>query len=86
MGSIQNEEKHDALVVGLGFGGLYSLYLLKQLGLDVKAVESGADVGGQATQHFLLKLREIDTNRLHRHMVLEQVGIFHENQLPSLTF
>ncbi|KAF7193063.1 Cyclohexanone 1,2-monooxygenase [Pseudocercospora fuligena] len=43
---MDNEEKHDALVVGLGFGGLYSLYLLKQLGLDVKAVESGADVGG----------------------------------------
>ncbi|KXS95037.1 hypothetical protein AC578_141 [Pseudocercospora eumusae] len=46
MGSIPNEEEHDGLVVGLGFGGLYSLYLLKQLGLDVKAVESGEDVGG----------------------------------------
>lgn len=46
MGSIANEEQHEALVVGTGFGGLYALYLLKQLGLDVRAVESGADVGG----------------------------------------
>lgn len=36
----------DALVVGLGFGGLYSLYLLKQLGLNVKAIDAAADVGG----------------------------------------
>ncbi|MBE7181240.1 MAG: NAD(P)/FAD-dependent oxidoreductase, partial [Terriglobus roseus] len=36
----------DALVVGTGFGGLYSLYLLKQLGLNVKAIDSAADVGG----------------------------------------
>lgn len=37
---------HQALVVGTGFGGLYSLYLLKKQGLDVVAIESGADVGG----------------------------------------
>lgn len=46
MGSLPTEEQHDALVVGTGFGGLYALYLLKQLGLDVCAVESGGDVGG----------------------------------------
>jgi cyclohexanone monooxygenase len=40
------EKYHDALVVGTGFGGLYELYLLKQLELDVKAVDSAADVGG----------------------------------------
>lgn len=43
MGSVNY---HDALVVGTGFAGLYALYLTKQLGLDVKGVESGADVGG----------------------------------------
>ncbi|KAF2021451.1 cyclohexanone monooxygenase, variant 1 [Aaosphaeria arxii CBS 175.79] len=37
---------HDALVVGTGFGGLYELYLLKQLGLDVVAIDSATDVGG----------------------------------------
>ena len=37
---------HEALVVGTGFGGLYSLYLLKQQGIDVIAVETGSDVGG----------------------------------------
>ena len=40
------EGHHQALVVGTGFGGLYSLYLLKQQGLDVIALESGSDVGG----------------------------------------
>lgn len=37
---------YDALVVGTGFAGLYELYLLKQLGLDVKAIDSAGDVGG----------------------------------------
>lgn len=41
-----SEKYHDALVAGTGFGGLYSLYLIKQLGLDVHAVDAGADVGG----------------------------------------
>lgn len=41
-----NETSRDALVVGTGFGGLYSLHLLKQQGLDVQAVEAGSDVGG----------------------------------------
>ncbi|BDD58024.1 hypothetical protein MPDQ_008125 [Monascus purpureus] len=40
------EKYHDALVVGTGFGGLYQLHLLKQLGLDVKAVDGAGDVGG----------------------------------------
>ena len=40
------EGHHEALVVGTGFGGLYSLYLLKQQGLDVIAIDTGADVGG----------------------------------------
>lgn len=38
--------KLDALVVGAGFGGLHMLHRLKQLGLDVKAVEAGDSVGG----------------------------------------
>lgn len=45
MGSVP-EHRHDALVVGTGFGGLYSIHLLKQLGLDVAAIESAPDVGG----------------------------------------
>ncbi|KAF2121245.1 putative cyclohexanone monooxygenase [Lophiotrema nucula] len=40
------ETHHDALVVGTGFGGLYSIHLLKQLGLKVKAIDSASDVGG----------------------------------------
>ncbi|EHY57983.1 Phenazine N-monooxygenase PhzNO1 [Exophiala dermatitidis] len=40
------ERTHDALVIGTGFGGLYALYLLKQQGLDVKAIDTASDVGG----------------------------------------
>ena len=40
------EKYYDALVAGTGFAGLYALYLVKQLGLEVHAVDSAADVGG----------------------------------------
>ena len=36
----------DAVVVGAGFGGLYTLYRLRQLGFKVRAFEKGEDVGG----------------------------------------
>ena len=36
----------DVVVVGAGFGGLYSLYLLRQEGFDVRGVERGKGVGG----------------------------------------
>jgi cyclohexanone monooxygenase len=37
---------HDALVVGAGFGGLYQLFKLRQLGLSVKVIDTASDVGG----------------------------------------
>lgn len=37
---------HDALVVGAGFSGLYQIDLLKQLGLDIKAIDVTGNVGG----------------------------------------
>lgn len=37
---------YDALVVGTGFGGLYQLLLLRQLGLSVKGIDKAGDVGG----------------------------------------
>src|SRR5215217_2121833 len=36
----------DAVVVGAGFGGLYSLYKLRGQGLSVQLFERGSDVGG----------------------------------------
>jgi cyclohexanone monooxygenase len=36
----------DAVVVGAGFGGLYALYRLRELGLSVHGIESAPDVGG----------------------------------------
>ncbi|MER2535054.1 MAG: NAD(P)/FAD-dependent oxidoreductase [Rhizobiaceae bacterium] len=51
MSSEQNEgissaEIHDAVVVGAGFAGLYALYRLRQLGLSVRVLEQGGDIGG----------------------------------------
>jgi cation diffusion facilitator CzcD-associated flavoprotein CzcO len=39
-------ERGDVIVVGAGFGGLYAIYRMKQLGLRVQAFEAGGDVGG----------------------------------------
>ena len=35
----------DALVVGAGFGGLYQLKRLRELGLSTKAIDAAGDVG-----------------------------------------
>ena len=36
----------DALVVGGGFGGIYTVYKLRQLGLNAKIFEAGSALGG----------------------------------------
>src|SRR6476646_942468 len=36
----------DTVVIGAGFGGLRMLHELRQLGLSVKVLEAGSDVGG----------------------------------------
>ena len=36
----------DAVIVGAGISGLYMLYRLRRLGLSVRVVEMGADLGG----------------------------------------
>lgn len=36
----------DALVVGAGFGGIYQLKKLRDLGFNVKAIDAAGDVGG----------------------------------------
>ncbi|XOV89691.1 MAG: flavin-containing monooxygenase [Pseudomonadota bacterium] len=38
--------KLDVMVVGAGFAGMYMLYRLRQLGLNVQVVEAGDNVGG----------------------------------------
>ena len=39
-------ERCDAVVVGAGIAGLYALYRLRELGLDVRGIEAAGDVGG----------------------------------------
>ena len=36
----------DVLVVGAGFGGVYAIWKLRQLGLNVKCFEAGSTLGG----------------------------------------
>ena len=36
----------DALVIGAGVAGLYQVYQLRELGLNVHGYEAGGDVGG----------------------------------------
>ena len=44
--SPQPTAEYDAIVVGAGFAGLYALYRLRELGLSVRAFETGDGVGG----------------------------------------
>jgi cation diffusion facilitator CzcD-associated flavoprotein CzcO len=37
---------YDAVIVGAGFGGIYQLYSLLKLGLSVRVLEKGDDLGG----------------------------------------
>ncbi len=38
--------KPDVLVIGAGFAGMYAIYRLRKLGLQVQVLEAGTDVGG----------------------------------------
>lgn len=44
--SATSSQKVDALIVGAGFGGIYQLYSLLQLGLNAKIIDRAPDVGG----------------------------------------
>jgi cyclohexanone monooxygenase len=41
-----SRNEFDVVVVGAGFGGLYALYRLRQMGLSVRVYERGSGVGG----------------------------------------
>ena len=44
---VQDEmAKYDAIIIGAGISGLYQLYLLRKMGLNVRVFERGTDVGG----------------------------------------
>jgi cation diffusion facilitator CzcD-associated flavoprotein CzcO len=40
------ELEYDAIIIGAGMSGLYQLYRLRELGLRVRVLEAGTDVGG----------------------------------------
>src|SRR4029453_7707071 len=39
-------DQPDVLIVGAGFAGMYAVHRFREIGLSVKAVEAGSDVGG----------------------------------------
>jgi cation diffusion facilitator CzcD-associated flavoprotein CzcO len=39
-------DHYDAIVIGAGISGLYSLYKLRELGLTARVFEAGTDIGG----------------------------------------
>jgi cyclohexanone monooxygenase len=39
-------DQPDVLIVGAGFAGMYAVHRFRELGLSVKALEAGSDVGG----------------------------------------
>ena len=43
---MMSHPKYDAIVVGAGFGGIYQLYSLRELGLKALLLEAAPDVGG----------------------------------------
>lgn len=43
---IQSEQYFDAIVVGAGFAGVYSVHKLRGLGLSVRGLEAGDGIGG----------------------------------------
>jgi len=45
-GPAEGGERFDAVVVGAGISGLYALHRLRELGLSVRVIEAGDDVGG----------------------------------------
>ena len=44
--SDRQQQSFDAVVVGAGFAGLYTLYRLRKLGFSVRVFEAGKGVGG----------------------------------------
>ncbi|SOC42722.1 flavin-containing monooxygenase [Ureibacillus acetophenoni] len=43
---IDKVKEFDAVIIGAGFSGLYMLHRLRELGLSVRVIETGNDVGG----------------------------------------
>lgn len=41
-----DHDQYDVIVIGAGLSGLYQLIQIKELGLRVKCLEAGTNVGG----------------------------------------
>ena len=39
-------QKLDVIIIGAGLGGMYQLFRVRELGMSVRVIEAGSDVGG----------------------------------------
>ena len=39
-------QKLDVIIIGAGLGGMYQLFRVRELGMSVRVIEAGGDVGG----------------------------------------
>ncbi|KAJ5379384.1 monooxygenase [Penicillium cosmopolitanum] len=46
MGFISNPPQYDAIIVGSGFGGLYTLHQMRKQNLKCLVIDEGSDIGG----------------------------------------
>ena len=47
MGSFEAQQpNYDVLIIGAGLSGCYACYKMRQLGVKIKVLETGASVGG----------------------------------------
>lgn len=42
----ESNESYDAIIVGAGVAGLYAVYRLREMGLNLRGIDAGSDVGG----------------------------------------
>lgn len=43
---VRSKPDYDLIVIGAGFAGLRMIHTARQLGLSIKVIEAGSDVGG----------------------------------------
>ena len=64
-----SEQEYDVAIIGAGFAGLYLLHRLRGLGMRIRVLEAGSDVGG----HLVLEPLSRRTLRCGEHAVLLSV-------------
>ena len=76
---------YDAIIIGAGIAGLYQLYTLRKLGLNVRVFEAGTGIGGIGTDipvHALIQKVILMRTHFLRNFLMNGIGLntLHRNQ------